>query len=185
MKKNVAHIIGPLGIFYFVQQVGRTIDAARAAYTCTEAQPQDETMADNVKLYRKMSGVTEAGIYSLEPTIHQESYFNAARLYEEELWGEAILGFEEALKEYYTAYENCKLMCEEEREKNKILSRSGLFGVHVDVLECRTQCPDKLRRVKGIYVRNYLARHFNYLQIAYFKGQSITNYLIFNSFVMK
>ena len=130
-------------------------------------------MADNVKVYKKMPGVTEAGIYSLEPTLHQESYFNSARLYEEEQWSDAIQGFEDALKEYYTAYDSCKIMCEEERENNKILSRSGLFGVHVDVLECRTRCPDQLRKVKGIYVKNYLARHYNYLQMAYFQGQSM------------
>ncbi|XP_078367038.1 prolyl 3-hydroxylase 1-like isoform X2 [Oculina patagonica] len=160
----------PYGYLQFAYyKAGRTIEAARAAYTCTETQPLDQTMADNVKVYKKMAGVAEAGIYSLEPTLHQESYFNAARLYEEAQWNDAIQGMEDALKEYYTAYENCKMMCEEEREKNKILSRSGLFGVHVDVLECRTQCPDRLRKVKGIYVRNYLARHYNYLQMAYFK----------------
>ena len=155
-------------------QAGRIIDAARAAYTCTETQAQDKTMAENVKIYKKMHGVEEAGIYSLEPTLHQESYFNAARLYEEEQWDDAIQGFEDALTEYFTAYENCKIMCEEEREQNKILDRSGLFGVHVDVLQCRTSCPDELRKVKGIYVKNYLARHFNYLQMAYYKGESVT-----------
>ena len=153
-------------------QAGRTIDAARAAYTCTEIQAQDKTMANNVDIYRKMDEVVEAGIYSLEPTLHQESYFNAAKLYEEEQWEEAIQGFEEALKEYFTAYDNCKIMCEEEREQNKILSRSGLFGVHADVLQCRTRCPDELRKVKGIYVKNYVARHYNYLQMAYYKGES-------------
>ena len=152
----------------------RLVDAARAAYTCTEIQAQDKTMAENVHIYRKMPGVEEAGIDSLEPTVHQEKYFNAAKLYEQEQWHEAIQTFEEALKEYYSAYENCKTMCEEEREQNKILSRSGLFGVHVDVLKCRTKCPDKLRKVKGIYVRNYLARHFNYLQMAYYQGKALT-----------
>lgn len=150
-------------------KVGRTIDAARAAYTCTETQAQDKTMADNVKIYKQMPGVEEAGIFSLEPTLHQESYFNAAKLYEQEQWDEAIQGFEDALKEYFIAYQNCKIMCEEEREQNKVLGRSGLFGVHIDVLQCRTRCPDQLRKVKGIYVKNYLARHFNYLQMAYFK----------------
>lgn len=94
-------------------------------------------MVDNVKVYRKMLGVVEVGIYFLELIFYQESYFNVVRLYEEELWGDIIFGFEEVLKEYYIVYENCKLMCEEEREKNKILSRLGLFGVYVDVLECR------------------------------------------------
>lgn len=150
------------------------MDAARAVYTCTEIQAQDKTMAENVHIFRKMPGVEEAGINSLEPTVHQENYFNAAKLYEQEQWHEAIQTFEEALKEYYIAYENCKTMCEEEREQNKILSRSGLFGVHVDVLKCRTRCPDKLRKVKGIYVRNYLARHFNYLQMAYYQGKALT-----------
>lgn len=154
----------------FISQAGRTVDAARAAYTCTETQPQDKAMADNVKIYKQMPGVAEAGIFSLEPTLHQESYFNAARMYEEEQWSDAIQGFEQALEEYYTAYDNCKIMCEEECEKNKILGRSGLFGVHVDILECRNLCPDKLREVKGIFVKNYLARHYNYLQMAYFKG---------------
>ncbi|XP_058946466.2 prolyl 3-hydroxylase 1 isoform X1 [Pocillopora verrucosa] len=160
----------PYGYLQFAYyKAGRTVDAARAAYTCTETQPQDKAMADNVKIYKQMPGVAEAGIFSLEPTLHQESYFNAARLYEEEQWSDAIQGFEQALEEYYTAYDNCKIMCEEEREKNKILGRSGLFGVHVDILECRNICPDKLREVKGIFVKNYLARHYNYLQMAYFK----------------
>ncbi|XP_015765326.1 PREDICTED: prolyl 3-hydroxylase 2-like [Acropora digitifera] len=154
-------------------KVGRNIDAARAAYTCTEIQAQDKSMADNVKIYKSMPGIEEAGIYSLEPTLHQENYFNSAKLYEAEEWEEAIQGFEDALKEYFIAYENCKIMCEEEREQNKILSRSGLFGVHVDVLQCRTQCPDQLRKVKGIYVKNYLARHFNYLQMSYFKVEKL------------
>lgn len=154
-------------------KVGRNIDAARAAYTCTEIQAQDESMADNVKIYKSMPGIEEAGIYSLEPTLHQENYFNSAKLYEAEEWEEAIQGFEDALKEYFIAYENCKIMCEEEREQNKILSRSGLFGVHVDVLQCCTQCPDQLRKVKGIYVKSYLARHFNYLQMSYFKVEKL------------
>ena len=132
--------------------------------------PQNTMISDNIRIYKEMPGVAQAGIYSLEPAIHQETYFNAAKLYEQEEWEDAIKGFEDALKEYFTAYENCKIMCEEKREKNKILSRSGLFGVHVDVLQCRTSCPDKLRKVKGIYVKQYLARHFNYLQMAYFKG---------------
>ena len=136
-------------------------------------------MADNVKIYKSMPGIEEAGIYSLEPTLHQENYFNSAKLYEAEEWEEAIQGFEDALKEYFIAYENCKIMCEEEREQNKILSRSGLFGVHVDVLQCRTQCPDQLRKVKGIYVKSYLARHFNYLQMSYFKGDF---FFLFNNF---
>lgn len=53
-------------------------------------------------------------------------------------------------------------MCEEEREKNKILGRFGLFGVYVDILECRNVCFDKLREVKGIFVKNYFVRYYNY-----------------------
>ena len=71
--------------------MGRNIDAARAAYTCTEIQAQDESMADNVKIYKSMPGIEEAGIYSLEPTLHQENYFNSGKLYEAEEWEDACL----------------------------------------------------------------------------------------------
>ena len=133
--------------------------------------PNHKLLLDNMKYFREKAGIAESDIFSLEPVAHQKQYFAAARLYEERKWEEAISGFEVALVEYYQAHDRCKLSCEEEREKNVLLGRTGLYGVYVDVLECRSRCPDKLRTISTNKVNMYLSRHYNYLQMSYFRGE--------------
>ncbi|XP_032242819.2 prolyl 3-hydroxylase 2 isoform X2 [Nematostella vectensis] len=155
-------------------KTGQIIKGARAAYTFLETSPDDQFMLDNMKYYKSLPIVTDDLMISFEPMLHQEKYFKAVKFYEEQKFELAVEGFEETLKEYYKAYERCKLMCEEKRESNKMLGRSGLYGVYVDVLSCRAQCPIELATVKGHTVDKYLARHYNYLQMSYWKaGQTL------------
>ena len=167
--KSKGNRVQPVSLF--PQQNGQPLNAARAAYTFLEKHPRDDTMLDNMKYYKQMRQVTDDKIVSYEPVVHQEHYFAGAKLYERGYWQEAIGEFEVALKEYYQAHSRCQMLCEEEAERNQILGRGGLFGVHVSVIECRTKCPESLVTVKGSKVPSYLARHYNYLQMSYFKSK--------------
>ena len=43
------------------------------------------------------------------------------------------------------------------------------------LLECRTQCLDKMATINGVYKSKYLLDHFNHLQFAYFKCLLVYN----------
>ena len=154
---------------HMLSQNGQPLDAVRAAFTYLEKHPNDDTMLENMKIYKRIPEVTDDEIISLEPVVHQDHYFAGAKLYEKGYWTEAIEEIELALKEYYKAYAKCQMLCEEQAERNQILGKGGLFGVHVSVIECRSKCPNHLRTVRGFMVPDYLARHYNYLQLSYFK----------------
>lgn len=154
------------------------IKAAQAAYTFLESYPDDETMLNNMKFYKSLAMVTDDLMFSLQPVPHIVSYFKAVKFYENEDWTPAVKTFEETLAEYYKAFKECQYKCEEQREKNVFLGKAGLFDVYVDVMRCRSACPAKLATVHGNVVNNFLPRHYNYLQMSYWKGEFIGYYKI-------
>lgn len=150
---------------------GKVIKGAQAAYTYLESFPDDDFMLDNMKFYKSLALITDDLMFSLEPVPHIVAYFKAVKHYEGNQWQDAVNAFEETLKEYYKAYEECRYSCEEKREKNMFLGKAGLFDAYVDVLRCRSECPNKLATLHNNVVPKYLPRHYNYLQMAYWQGQ--------------
>lgn len=128
-------------------------------------------MLNNMKYYKSLAIVNDELIYTLEPVPHVNSYFKAVKFYEDQDWAKALPIFEQALNEYYDAYKVCKLKCEEKRERNQMLGQGGLTAVYVDILRCRSRCQEKLATVNGQVIENYLPRHYNYLQMCYWKGK--------------
>ncbi|KAK3713150.1 hypothetical protein QZH41_010042 [Actinostola sp. cb2023] len=164
-------------VYQFLQfayyKCGKIIKGAQATYTYLEKFPNDQSMLDNMKYYKSLAMVTDDLIFSLEPVPHVILYFKATKLYEVQDWPATITTFEETLKEYYKAYEECKYQCDDVREKNQILGKAGLFDVYVDVLRCRSECPAKLATLHGNVVDKYLPRHYNYLQMSYWHVEKI------------
>jgi len=167
-------------IIYLFFQCGKVIKATQAAYTFLETHPDDKLMLSNMKFYKSLAMVTDDLVFSLEPVPHISLYFKAAKFYENQDWTETINAFEETLAEYYKAYKECQYKCEEEREKNVFLGKAGLFDVYVDVMRCRSECPARLATIHGNVVSNYLPRHYNYLQMAYWKGAVTVLMFIFH-----
>ncbi|XP_031575108.1 prolyl 3-hydroxylase 2-like isoform X2 [Actinia tenebrosa] len=148
---------------------GQLIKAVQAAFTYLEMWPNDNQMLSNMKYYKTLAIVNDELVFSLEAIPHINTYFKAVKFYEAQDWTNALLTFEQALKEYYQAYKVCKLKCEEKRESNRMLGQEGLTAVYVDILRCRSRCQEKLATINGQVVDNYLPRHYNYLQMCYWK----------------
>ncbi|KAJ3598784.1 hypothetical protein NHX12_032748 [Muraenolepis orangiensis] len=152
-------------------------DAAAAAHTYFQANPEHVEMGQNLEQYKNQQGVQEDHFVDREARPHQRSFTAGVRLYDNGDYEEAIVLFEEALVEYYSADVKCRALCQGPQRfegHDHVLYRYSLHELISDhftqTLHCEHECVRDLATRPGRLspMENYLPRHYDYLQFAYF-----------------
>ncbi|KAA0707476.1 Prolyl 3-hydroxylase 1 [Triplophysa tibetana] len=99
-----------LQVAYF--KINKLDKAVAAANTFFIANPDHVEMKQNLEYYSLMAGVQQTDFKDLEEKPHMTEFIEGKMHYSMEKFAPAIEHFEAAVEEYFTAYEECRVLCE-------------------------------------------------------------------------
>ncbi|XP_073681438.1 prolyl 3-hydroxylase 1-like [Garra rufa] len=165
-----------LQVAYF--KINKLDKAVAAANTFFMANPDHAEMKQNLEYYRMMAGVQETDFKDLEERPHMAAFLEGKIHYSAEVFAPAIEHFEEAVEEYFTAYEECRVLCEGAfNYENYMEYNADLFQSMTDhylhTLNCKQNCAVDLASTAGRETpfEDFLPSHFNYLQFSYYNSE--------------
>ncbi|XP_041863126.1 prolyl 3-hydroxylase 2 [Melanotaenia boesemani] len=168
------------------QKLKQPDQAAAAAHTYFQANPEHVEMGQDLEQYKALQGVSEDHFVDREARPHQHAFTEAVRLYDKGNYEGAVALFEEALVEYYKADVECRALCQGPQRfegHDHLRYRYSLHELVSDhftqVLHCEHECVRDLATRPGRLspMENYLPLHYDYLQFAYFKGNRLKDAL--------
>ena len=142
----------------------------KAASTYLRFNPKDEQMQDNMKYYSglpELQDINVDEIESLAPIEHHELYEKGRKAYNAKNWEKAVEFFEASIKEYTTAYKECKTLCEMEEKEKQQYTSGGVYGYHMQLLLCTLDCPRKLSAMFNYPQPSFLSKQFDFLHYSY------------------
>ncbi|KAM4694798.1 prolyl 3-hydroxylase 2 [Discoglossus pictus] len=149
--------------------------AAEAAHTFFMANPEHMEMEQNLKNYKIKS---DAHLVDRERRAYMEDYHTGVKLYETDQYTHAIVKFEEALKGYYKADIECRVLCAGPQKFNEYeyVEYSAAFyetvaDHYIQILACEHECVRDLSTRPGRLspVENFLPLHYDFLQFSYYR----------------
>ena len=149
--------------------------AVQAASTYLRLNPTDEQMKDNMKYYGdlpELQDIVFDDIESLAPIEHHELYEKGRRAYNAKDWEKSVEYFEESIKEYTRAYNECKCLCEVEVDDRQQYIRGGIYGYHMQLLLCTLDCPRKLSMMFNYPQAGYISKQYDFLHFSYIQRKS-------------
>uniref|UniRef100_A0A8D0GYU2 Prolyl 3-hydroxylase 2 n=1 Tax=Sphenodon punctatus TaxID=8508 RepID=A0A8D0GYU2_SPHPU len=150
--------------------------AADAAHTFFMANPEHMEIQQDIENYKTMVGKVNLVDHEARP--HVEDYLKGVRHYNKEAYELAIEALEQALRVYYTADVECRVLCEgpQRFEEYEYLEYSAtlyeaIADHYMQVLLCQHECVRELATRPGRLspIDNYLPLHYDYLQFAYYQ----------------
>lgn len=101
----------------------------------------------------------------------QPIFVRSVKLYNNGDFRSSAADMEQALAEYYKAYEDCLASCEGAHELQEFKDFYPAIADHfVSVLQCKVDCETELTpNVGGYFVEKFVATMYHYLQFAYYK----------------
>lgn len=172
-----------LHVCYF--QMNALPKSASAVYTYLIANPDDQTMKNNLKYYIDQPEVDTTEITDLLSEDYTVMYKLGLKAYNHKNWRETIASMEEVLTDYMSWENNCRVECERQPEQEwspefiKTLSNAV-----ASLLHCRQHCQDSLKTLEYPSGVDFLAEILNYLQISYYHldrlndaAKAVTSYL--------
>ncbi|XP_066527551.1 prolyl 3-hydroxylase 1 [Hoplias malabaricus] len=167
-----------LQVAYF--KINKLDKAVAAANTFYVANPDHVEMRQNLEYYSLMAGVQEADFKDLEARPHMAEFLQGKKLYSSDEFSSAIDHFEAAVEEYFTADEECRVLCEGAYDYdgyNYMEYKADLFQSITDhylyILNCKQNCAVELASIPGQDkpIEEFLPSHFNYLQFSYYNSE--------------
>ncbi|KAM9033645.1 prolyl 3-hydroxylase 2 [Sarcophilus harrisii] len=156
-------------------QINQMEKAAEAAYTFLMANPEHMEVPSH-------DGNTDTGggakLVDREAQPHLEYYREAVEYYEGYDFSLAIESFERALKEYFKADRECRLLCEWSEnygDNERVEKTDGFYefiaGLYSQRLICEHECVRDLATWPGQLspIENFLPLHYDYLQFSYYQ----------------
>ncbi|XP_071767734.2 prolyl 3-hydroxylase 1 [Centroberyx gerrardi] len=166
-----------LQVAYF--KINKLDKAVAAANTFFLANPDHMEMRQNLDYYRMMAGVHEEDFKDLEARPHMAEFLLGKRYYSDDSFGLAAGHFEAAVDEYFTADQECRVLCEGAYDYdgyNYMEYSADLFQSmtdhYIQVLNCKQRCSVELASSTGKDkpFEDFLPAHFNYLQFSYYNS---------------
>lgn len=143
--------------------------AASAAYTYLAANPNDEAMNKNLKYYVEQPEVDVKEVVDLEGNDYVVLYARGRNAYRQNNWAETIANMEEAIADYLSSENDCRVECENQPDQEQSSEFSITISNYIaSLLYCRQQCQDKLKKLDYDSGIEFLADVLNYLQISYY-----------------
>ncbi|NXE28130.1 SC65 protein, partial [Ardeotis kori] len=188
----------PLHRLFLPPQSNKIEKAVSAAHTFLQKNPKHEMTLKYLNYYRTMLDVDEY-LVDLEAQPYEPIFVRSVKLYNNGDFRSSAADMEQALAEYYKAYEDCLAGCEGAYELQEFKDfypaiagdRVGGHGLvaegwggadgaqcltpappdhFVSVLQCKVDCETELTpNVGGYFVEKFVATMYHYLQFAYYK----------------
>ncbi|XP_041639932.1 prolyl 3-hydroxylase 1 [Cheilinus undulatus] len=167
-----------LQVAYF--KINKLNKAVAAANTFFLANPDHVEMRQNLEYYKMMAGVQEEDFKDLEAKTHMAEFLLGKSYYSDDSFGLAAQHFEVAVSEYFTANQECRVLCEGAYNYdgyNYMEYSADLFQTMTDhymqVLNCKQHCAVELASAAGRNkpFEDFLPSHFNYLQFSYYNSE--------------
>ncbi|XP_070701611.1 prolyl 3-hydroxylase 1 [Pempheris klunzingeri] len=167
-----------LQVAYF--KINKLDKAVAAANTFFLANPDHMEMKQNLEYYKMMAGVQEGDFKDLEARKHMAEFLLGKSYYSDDSFGLAAEHFQVAVDEYFTANQECRVLCEGAYNYdgyNYMEYSADLFQTMTDhymqVLNCKQHCSVELASTAGRNkpFEDFLPSHFNYLQFSYYNSE--------------
>ncbi|XP_054657568.1 endoplasmic reticulum protein SC65 [Grus americana] len=162
--------------------------AVSAAHTFLQKNPKHEMTLKYLNYYKTMLDVDEY-LVDLEAQPYEPIFVRSVKLYNNGDFRSSAADMEQALAEYYKAYEDCLAGCEGAYELQEFKDFYPAIADHfVSVLQCKVDCETELTpNVGGYFVEKFVATMYHYLQFAYYKlndvrdaVRSVSSYMLFD-----
>uniref|UniRef100_A0A8B9IUF2 Endoplasmic reticulum protein SC65 n=1 Tax=Amazona collaria TaxID=241587 RepID=A0A8B9IUF2_9PSIT len=162
--------------------------AVSAAHTFLQKNPKHEMTLKYLNYYRTMLDVDEY-LVDLEAQPYEPIFVRSVKLYNSGDFRSSAAAMEQALAQYYSAYEDCLAGCEGAYELQDFKDFYPAIADHfVSVLQCKVDCETELTpNVGGYFVEKFVATMYHYLQFAYYKlndvqdaVRSVSSYMLFD-----
>ncbi|XP_049881736.1 cartilage-associated protein-like [Pectinophora gossypiella] len=160
--------------------------AASATYTYLQANPDDESMLENLKYYSEQPEVDVNEITDLESEDFMVLHNLGLKSYKKNNWGETIASMEEVITDYLSWENRCRVECE--RQPDQEWSSEFVVTISNNIaslLHCHQQCQDKVKSFGYKSGSEFLADVLNYIQISYYRldkyddaAKAVASYLI-------
>ncbi|XP_030076480.1 endoplasmic reticulum protein SC65 [Microcaecilia unicolor] len=149
--------------------------AASAAHTYLQKNPKHEITLRYLDYYKSM--LDEEDLVDLEAQPYEAIFVTAVKAYNSGDFRSSVTGMEQAVVEYYKAYEDCVAGCEGTYEMKESKDfYPAIADLFVDALQCKVDCePSLTPNVGGFFVEKFVATMYHYLQFAYYKLNDIKN----------
>ncbi|XP_007502528.2 prolyl 3-hydroxylase 2 isoform X1 [Monodelphis domestica] len=156
-------------------QMNQMEKAAEAAYTFLMANPEHMAVPSHDG---KSETVAGAKLVDREAQPHLEHYREAVEHYEDDHFQLAIEAFEQALKDYFKADRQCRVLCEWSQshdDQDHRMKTDGFYevlaGLYSRRLMCEHDCVRELATWPGqpSPIENFLPLHYDYLQFSYYQ----------------
>lgn len=173
--------------------MGDPVEGAKCAFTYYFMHPHDSSIQKSIEYFRSALQMWPNNFTLFrEPGVspQQTHYQVASKAYHSKEWLKTIDNFEECFKLYTVDLQQCRTYCEDVLHINVTGVDFGLISggttVKADtmdtyslmskaietVVQCRSECYRKVSTINGVREKGYLASIFNFLQFAYYSGES-------------
>ncbi|KAJ2947894.1 hypothetical protein O0L34_g9684 [Tuta absoluta] len=160
--------------------------AASSVFTFLVANPDDETMMQNLQYYVNQPEVDANEIVDLLVEDYTVLYRLGIKAYKSENWRETIASMEEAITDYLSSENNCRVECERQPEQEWstefVVTMSNTMAA---LLQCHQVCQGKLKLLGYGSGVEFLADVLNYIQISYYHldkineaAKTVASYLV-------
>ncbi|VDN60667.1 unnamed protein product [Dracunculus medinensis] len=155
-------------------KIGDLASAVRSAYTYLTANPTDQQTIENLSFYMQQNGFNHNMLIDSLQMKLERNYMGGVLAYNDEDWPQCVHYFENSLDEFFVEEKRCRLMCEDMMTWELIDSPNPEYIVvatsaYISMLRCKHNCTEKLSKVNGRFIPNFLSSIFDYLQFCYYK----------------
>lgn len=139
--------------------------------------PDGHRVEANYKHYQSLNLDASAYI-PLETVPYRDLYIEGIDLYADEKWKEALEKFETSVNDFYTKLEECYIACEAFNFDDLSISeyQGILTNLYIALLQCRTECVNKLDFFRLDPADDLLSSHYEYLQFTYYKREELSQW---------
>ncbi|XP_067869760.1 endoplasmic reticulum protein SC65-like [Heterodontus francisci] len=159
--------------YFQVNNLGKSI---AAAHTFLQKNPKDVAMQKKMTYYKTIPDI-ETYLIDVEAREHEALFLKAVKAYNIGNFRSSITDMENALPEYYKAYQECISGCDESYDVTDFKDFYPAVADHyIETLKCKVKCDQILTpNVGGFFVEKFVATMYHYLQFAYYKLNDIKN----------
>ncbi|KAK3914415.1 Prolyl 3-hydroxylase 1 [Frankliniella fusca] len=151
-------------------QTKQTQKAASAVFTILSHDPENEIMRHNFKYYLEKPEIDANNLVNYEAEKFVSLFSQGTDAYYAEEYDVAVTNMEASIKEFLKANDECRADCEGPFDQGWLPDFTSSIANHfVYCLKCKAKCQSKLSRLNGEKYDDFLAKHFDYLQYAYYK----------------
>uniref|UniRef100_A0A0N5CEM2 Procollagen-proline 3-dioxygenase n=1 Tax=Strongyloides papillosus TaxID=174720 RepID=A0A0N5CEM2_STREA len=166
--------------------------AVKYSYTVLVGNSKNEDALTSLKFYMEQENFKKEMLVDALRKTYEESYINGVEAYNNKEWNQCVYWFESSLTELWEEDEKCRLTCEDRIDFSSIENDNPeisivFTSIYYSVVSCQHNCIEKLSKVNGHQISNFLSSYFEYLHVCFFNenrgrdvGQSIENAILLN-----